>query len=261
MSYAIAAVIALIIDQLFKYYTTVNIVENTGEVQFIPGVLHLTNVHNTGAAFNIFDGARWFLIVLCLVFVAAVVFVLVRNIIATPGARWAAVFVAAGAVGNCLDRILCGYVVDMLEFEFISFPVFNMADIYITLGAIAFCVCLLLEKPKPEQAVEAAEPAGQQRGSVKTRGAAAAPIIQLQPQREPARAPRSRKTTRYTQPKVTRQPKTTQQPETARQPETTQQPKVMQQPEAAQQSEKAEPAPERVSYDLDDILAEFRDNP
>ena len=164
MLYAIVAVIALIIDQAVKYWATANIVLNTGEKAFIPGLIRLTNIHNTGAAFSILEGARWFFVVLTLVFVALIVYVLVTDIITAPGSRWMAVIVMAGAVGNCIDRVICGYVVDMIEFEFINFPVFNVADIYITVGAVLFVLFTLLEKPDPKAA--AAKPASKGDGSV-----------------------------------------------------------------------------------------------
>ena len=151
MLYAIAAVIALIIDQAVKYWTTVNIVVDTGEARLIPGFVHLANLHNTGAAFSFLEGARWFFVALCIVFCLVVIYVLAKNIISQPLARWMAVLVMAGAIGNCIDRIVCGYVVDMFEFDFLifgkPFPVFNVADIYITVGVIVFCICILLEKP------------------------------------------------------------------------------------------------------------------
>lgn len=152
MLYAIVAVLALIVDQLVKYWTTVKIVVDTGEAKLIPGFIHLANVHNTGAAFSFLEGARWFFVVLCIVFVAVVIYVLVKNIVRQPLARWMAVLVMAGAIGNCIDRIVCGYVVDMFEFEFMRFPVFNVADIYITVGAVIFCICILLEKPAKKTA-------------------------------------------------------------------------------------------------------------
>ncbi len=151
MLYAIVAVIALILDQLLKYWTTISVVLDTGQKNLIPGLIHLANVHNYGAAFSFLQGARWFFVILCLVFVAVVIYVLLKGIINTPGARWCAVIVMAGAIGNCIDRIINGYVVDMLEFDFkifgMNFPVFNLADIYITLGVIAFCIFILVEKP------------------------------------------------------------------------------------------------------------------
>ncbi|MBR1660046.1 MAG: signal peptidase II [Oscillospiraceae bacterium] len=159
MFYAIVAVILLILDQMIKYWATVNIVENTAGymdvVPLIPGLVRLTNFHNSGAAFSFLakaSWARWFFVILCLIFVAVVVYALLRDLINTPVARWAAVIVMTGAIGNCIDRIISGYVVDMIEFDFTifghRFPVFNMADIYITVGAIVFIISILLEKPK-----------------------------------------------------------------------------------------------------------------
>ncbi|MGN1003031.1 MAG: signal peptidase II [Oscillospiraceae bacterium] len=159
MLYAIVAVIALILDQAVKYWTTVNIVADTGVKEFIPGFLRLTNVHNTGAAFSFLEGARWFFVILCILFVALVIAALVKNWINTPVARWMAVIVMAGAIGNCIDRVVCGYVVDMFEFDFLifgrHFPVFNVADIYITVGAVLFALCVLLEKDGAARAKKA----------------------------------------------------------------------------------------------------------
>ena len=154
MLYAIVAVLAIIADQIVQYLVESRVVlDAIGEdvVRLIPGFIHITNVHNFGAAFSFLSGARWFFVILCIAFVLVVVYVLMKDIINTPGARWSAVIVLAGAVGNCIDRIVCGYVVDMFEFEFFRFPVFNVADIFITCGAIAFCLCELLEKPAPAQ--------------------------------------------------------------------------------------------------------------
>ena len=146
MLYAIVAIIALIIDQAVKYWTTTHIVLATGTHKLIPGFIYLTNYHNEGAAFSMLSGARWLFVALCLIFVAVVIYVLATDIIKGKVARWSAVIVLAGAVGNCIDRILNGFVVDMFVFEFVDFAVFNVADIYITCGAIVFCLCILLDK-------------------------------------------------------------------------------------------------------------------
>ena len=187
MLYAIVAVIALILDQAVKYWTTVNIVVDTGEAKLIPGLIHLANVHNTGAAFSFLEGARWFFVILCIIFVLIVVYALAKNLLTDKVCRWAAVFVMAGAIGNCIDRIVCGYVVDMFEFDFLifkrPFPVFNLADIFITLGVIVFCVALLLEKPaaktkKPlKPASDEAASAVEKKAPAAVRSAEAKPLI------------------------------------------------------------------------------------
>ncbi len=160
MIYAIAVVLVLIADQAVKFYTTKNILLNAVGpdcVKLIDGVVHMTNVHNYGAAFGIFQNARWPLTILSIAFVIAIIVLINREIIHTRTGRWLAVLVVAGALGNCIDRLLYGYVVDMFEVEFFSFAVFNVADIFITVCGILFCVHLLLHN-EPEAVREANEP-------------------------------------------------------------------------------------------------------
>ena len=171
MLYAIVALLILIADQALKYWTGVHIELDTGYQELIPGVLHLTRVHNTGAAFSFLEGARWLFVILCLVFVTAVIIGMVTGFIRGRAARWMAVLVVAGGLGNCIDRIVSGYVVDMFEFSFKifgwQFPVFNVADIFITLGIILFCVIALVQedalgfdkKPETKKAAGADETA------------------------------------------------------------------------------------------------------
>lgn len=161
MTYAIVTVIVLIFDQLLKFWVTKNIPLMTGDIaaeqlgdyvrELIPGVVRLTNIHNTGAAFSILEGARWFFVVITIVFVIAVIVLISQEIIRGPLGRWSAVLVMAGAISNGLDRALYGYVVDMFEFEFMNFAIFNLADIFITVCGILFCVYILFEKPTPEE--------------------------------------------------------------------------------------------------------------
>ena len=114
MWYAIVAILILIADQGLKYWVTLNIPLDTGHVTLIPGVLELTNIHNNGAAFSILQHApHWIFVIFTVVFAAIAVFCLRRNIVHGKVGRWSVVLVLAGAVGNCIDRILSGYVVDM----------------------------------------------------------------------------------------------------------------------------------------------------
>ena len=159
MIYAIAAVVVLILDQAVKYWTINHIPLNAmGEqcVSLIPGVLHMTNVQNTGAAFSILANAKWLLIGVSALFIIAIIVLINTEIIRTKFGRWTAVLVAAGALGNCIDRVLFGYVVDMFEFEIFSFAVFNVADIFITVCGLLFCIHVIvyrdpMELPKEEK--------------------------------------------------------------------------------------------------------------
>lgn len=141
MWYAIVAILILIADQGLKYWVTVNIALDTGHITLIPGVLELTNIHNNGAAFSMLEHApHWIFIIFTLVFAAIAVFCLRRNVVHGKVGRWSVVLVLAGAVGNCIDRILSGYVVDMFNFLFVRFAVFNLADIFIVVAGITLCL-------------------------------------------------------------------------------------------------------------------------
>ena len=158
MIYAIVAVLVLIADQALKFYTVSNIVLNTGEVPLIKGLVHLTHVHNYGAAFSILQNTRWMLVALTAVFVAIVIYALCAELIQGPLGRWSAVLVLAGALGNAIDRLFIGYVVDMIEVEFMSFPVFNIADIFVTCAGIAFCFYIAFHKTEePAEKVSLSE--------------------------------------------------------------------------------------------------------
>ena len=160
MLYAIVAVLILILDQATKYWTTLNIALDTGTKDFIPGVVHFANIHNYGAAYGFLQNARWFFVILTVIFAAAVIVLLAIPVIKGKFGRWMVVVVLAGALGNCIDRLFLGYVVDMIELEFISFPVFNVADIFITLGGIAFCLYVIFHKDEEdEEGLTAAEQA------------------------------------------------------------------------------------------------------
>ena len=160
MWYAIVAILILIADQGLKYWVTVNIALDTGHVTLIPGVLELTNIHNNGAAFSMLEHApHWIFIIFTLVFAAIAVFCLRRNVVHGKIGRWSVVLVLAGAVGNCIDRILSGYVVDMFNFLFVRFAVFNLADIFIVVAGIALCLHVIFyrgdgseDAPAPKKA-------------------------------------------------------------------------------------------------------------
>ena len=160
MIYAIAVVLVLIADQAVKYWTTKNIILNAigpDCVKLIDGVVHMTNVHNSGAAFGIFQNARWPLTIVSALFVIAIIVLINKEIIHTKFGRWTAVLIVAGALGNCIDRVLYGYVVDMFELEFVKFAVFNVADIFITVCGVLFCIHLIFHN-EPEAVKQANEP-------------------------------------------------------------------------------------------------------
>ena len=147
--YFLAAGAIVGLDQLVKALVVRRIALN-GMVKLIPGVIHLTHVQNTGAAFSMLSGQRWPLLVLTAVCILVVIGVLLKGKLPKT-ANWALVMVLGGAVGNLIDRAVQGYVVDMLEVEFMRFAVFNVADIFVVCGGILLCLWLLLTWKKPEE--------------------------------------------------------------------------------------------------------------
>lgn len=159
MWYAIVAILILIADQGLKYWVTVNIALDTGHVTLIPGVLELTNIHNNGAAFSMLEHApHWIFILFTLVFAAIAVFCLRRNVVHGKVGRWSVVLVLAGAVGNCIDRILSGYVVDMFNFLFVRFAVFNLADVFIVVAGITLCLHVIFYRGDGSEGEPAPKP-------------------------------------------------------------------------------------------------------
>ena len=131
-------------DQFTKYLTVANIA--LGErIPFIPGLLRFTYVRNTGAAFSSFEGQQWLFALIFVVFTALILWEYRKK--AMPFSkleRWCVAAIYGGGLGNMIDRVRLGYVVDMIETEFMVFPVFNVADCFITCGCIALMVSLIL---------------------------------------------------------------------------------------------------------------------
>ena len=135
---------AVALDQWTKYLTVANIAEH-GELAVIPGLFHLTYEQNDGAAWSMMSGMRWLFVLLFLVLTIAIIWEFSRKAMPfSPFERWCVAAVYAGGLGNTIDRIRLGYVVDMIEVEFIRFPVFNVADCFITCGCVALIASLVL---------------------------------------------------------------------------------------------------------------------
>ena len=133
---------ATALDQLTKFLVVENI-SLYGHVEFIPDVLSFTYVQNTGAAFSSFKGMQWLFLVVFIVFTAGVVWEFSKKKMPfTTFERWCIAAIYAGGLGNMIDRLRYGYVVDMVKTEFMNFPVFNVADCFITCGCILLLVHL-----------------------------------------------------------------------------------------------------------------------
>ena len=141
--YAIFAAAIVAVDQFTKYLTVANIALYQ-DVPFIPGLLQLTYIQNTGAAFSSFEGQQWLFTLIFAVFTVLVIWEFkTKKMGFLPFERWCIAAVYGGGLGNMIDRIRMGYVVDMIETVFMDFPVFNVADCFITCGCIAMMVSLV----------------------------------------------------------------------------------------------------------------------
>ena len=139
--FAVGVVVA---DQITKYLTVANIALYQ-DVEFIPGLLGLTYVQNTGAAFSSFEGQQWLFALVFVAFTGMILWEYFKK--PQPFSkfeRWCIAAIYGGGLGNMVDRVRLGYVVDMLETKFMVFPVFNVADCFITCGCIALLVSLIL---------------------------------------------------------------------------------------------------------------------
>ena len=143
MLYAVLVVALVALDQLVKYLVVQNI--PLGEyVPFLPHILDLTYVQNTGAAFSLFSEHTWLLTLVSLVMSVLLLAALVRGFFRHPFGRISLALLLAGAVGNLIDRALQGYVVDMFNVLFMNFAVFNVADICVVVGGIGAALYYLL---------------------------------------------------------------------------------------------------------------------
>lgn len=147
--WSIIAVVGVILDQFTKYLV-INNISPSDIVEVLPGVFEFVYVKNMGAAFNILSGKLGLLSIISVAFsVAVVVYMIVKK----PQSRLfriALMLLVSGAVGNVTDRIFRGFVVDFIRLEFIDFPVFNLADIFITVGAVLYIIYLLFFEAKKE---------------------------------------------------------------------------------------------------------------
>lgn len=132
------------VDQITKFLVVANI-ELYADVPFLPGIVQLTYVQNTGAAFSIFQGMQWLFLVIFIALTALIIFEYFKKPMPfTTLERWCIAAIYGGGLGNMIDRMRLGYVVDMIETQFITFPVFNVADCFITCGCILLLVHLVL---------------------------------------------------------------------------------------------------------------------
>lgn len=149
----IAVVVLIVIDQLIKHWA-VTVLMPMGAMDFIKfgdlEILGLTYVQNDGAAFSSFSGAKIFLIVLTSLMIVGLIIFALRDKQKHPFMMLSTAAVVAGGIGNLIDRIRLGYVIDYLDVKLFNFAIFNFADICVVLGAICLVVYVCFFEKKAD---------------------------------------------------------------------------------------------------------------
>ena len=140
--YAAALLVMIAGDQALKGWT-VSHLELGESTPFIPAIMQLTRVHNYGAAWSSLSGKTVLLIAVTAVMMIAVAVLLLRRVVHHPLGVAACLLILGGGIGNIIDRIRLGYVVDMFDLLLFSYPVFNLADCFVVVGAILGAVYYL----------------------------------------------------------------------------------------------------------------------
>ncbi|EJF00791.1 signal peptidase II [Liquorilactobacillus mali] len=131
----------ILLDQIVKLIV-VSSIPLDSSVQFIPSVLSVAHIRNYGAAWNIFTGQKWFLFLITIIALGVLVYLFLKlwkNWVYALGIS----LMIGGTLGNFIDRIRIGYVVDMLQLDFINFPIFNVADSALSIGVVVIIIAML----------------------------------------------------------------------------------------------------------------------
>ncbi|HFI0700735.1 TPA: signal peptidase II [Streptococcus suis] len=143
--FPIVAAGLIVLDQLVKALTVANIELDTVE-PFLPGFMSLAYLRNYGAAWSILQNQQWFFTIVTIAAVTGLIWYYIKQIQGNIWTLFSLSLMIAGALGNFIDRIRLGYVVDMFHLDFISFPVFNVADICLSVGVGILFICIMKEE-------------------------------------------------------------------------------------------------------------------
>ena len=145
----IIALLTIILDQLSKALIVANF-SLTDHFTFVPGLFDIVYVRNTGAAFSILANHTWILGTISVLFSIAIIIYMLKTKPTDKFSIISAGLLLGGALGNGIDRVLRHYVVDFIELTLFRFPVFNLADVAITVGAALIIIKVLMEKENKE---------------------------------------------------------------------------------------------------------------
>ncbi len=149
--YGALTLLVVLLDYITKRIVSGNMVLYQS-IPVIKGVFNITYVKNTGASFGMMAGARWFFVAVTVILIAAVIYYAVKNKITDKLFLVSASFVVGGGIGNLIDRIATGAVVDFFDFCLINFAIFNVADCFVVVGVILMAIYYIKEeKTKKEE--------------------------------------------------------------------------------------------------------------
>ena len=143
VNFILLSLLICLLDQLIKYFISIDY-KSIVKTDLI--IFTIDYVKNFGAAFNIFSGSRILLSTVSILFSFILIYFILKNNINKTIELYSYSFILGGTMGNGLDRILKGYVVDFINLNFINFAVFNIADISINIGLVIFIYILLSKK-------------------------------------------------------------------------------------------------------------------
>ena len=149
MLYILAIALCVAADQAVKLYVVSHLALYE-TAPLLPGVVELFYIQNTGGGFSILTNHTQLLTILTAAVMAVIAFLLVKKVFPHPLAMWTLTLILGGGLGNLADRVRLGYVVDMFNFQFMNYPVFNVADILVVCGTIGFAAYYLLLHDKAQ---------------------------------------------------------------------------------------------------------------
>ncbi len=142
--YICLSLAVVLLDQLIKYFVATTLPLNTSQ-PVLSGLVSIAHIRNYGAAWSMLVGQRWFFIIISLVAVAVIGYYLKKKW-TNWGYGLGLALLLGGTLGNFIDRLRLGYVVDMIQLDFINFPIFNVADCALTLGVIVLILTMIKDE-------------------------------------------------------------------------------------------------------------------
>ena len=157
MLYVLIVCALIAADQGLKYWTVTHLAVGQS-TRFLPGLMRLTRLHNDGAAWSSLSGRTALLIAVTALLIVGVLVLLARRIVRHPLGVAGCLLILGGGLGNMIDRVFRGYVVDMFDIQLFSYPIFNLADCFVVVGAILGGVYYLFLYEKTDKKEKSHDP-------------------------------------------------------------------------------------------------------